>query len=267
MRIALLGYGVMGRAVEALALEAGHEVVLRVDAESGPLPSPDRHEAADGPPIADVAIEFSGPGGAPDRIREAVELGVPVVSGSTGWDAELAGTQAFVRERGGALLHAPNLSLGVAVFERIVRRAAELLDVVPDYDLELHETHHTRKVDHPSGTARWLADGLVKRVRRLERWEGTLVDASAPEVATPEGATAGPVLPVRSRRHGDVPGTHTVRAVGTDDVIVLEHRALRRDGFARGALRAAEWLRGRRGVYTLDDMLDDLLDSPHPDPR
>jgi 4-hydroxy-tetrahydrodipicolinate reductase len=255
VRIVLLGYGVMGRAVERLAIDGGHDVVLRVDAEDPPLDETGRD--------ADVAIEFAGPEGAAARVREAVEAGLPVVSGSTGWDDELAEVRDLVRARNGALLHAPNLSLGVAVFERIVRRAADLFDVVSDYRLELEETHHTRKVDHPSGTARWLADSLVHRIDRLERWDGELVTGDVDPDA--DVSRRDTVLPVRSYRKGDVPGTHVVRATGPDDVIELRHRALRRDGFARGAIRAAEWLRDRRGVYTLDDMLDDLLASADPD--
>jgi 4-hydroxy-tetrahydrodipicolinate reductase len=253
----------MGRTVERLAADAGHDVVLRVDSGDPPLDS----RASD----ADVAIEFAGPEGAASRVREAVGAGLPVVSGSTGWDDGLPAVRELVRKRNGALLHSPNLSVGVALFERIVRRAGHLLDVVPDYRIELEETHHTRKVDHPSGTARWLAEGLVHRVERLERWDGRLATDAAPTGGAP---TDGPgpgdprkdgVLVVRSYREGDIPGTHVVRATGPDDIIELSHRALHRDGFARGAVRAAEWLRGRRGVYTLDDMLDDLLGSDAPD--
>lgn len=248
MRILLIGHGVMGRAVEALAPAAGHQIVGRVGEGDPPLVVTDATRA-------EVAIEFAGPVGAPVRIREAIAAGLPVVSGSTGWSEEFDAVAEEVRERGGAMLHAPNLSIGVALFERIVRRAAVLLDVVPDYELQLDETHHTRKLDHPSGTARWLADGVVEAVERLERWEGGLADAGAP----PHSDRA---LPVRSFREGDVAGTHTLRATGPDDVIELTHRALRRDGFARGAIRAAEWLAGRTGVFTLDDMLDTLLDRP-----
>ncbi len=266
MRIVLLGHGVMGRAVEAVALDAGHEVVLRVDAGGPPLAASGIRGRGAGAEdaVADVAIEFAGPAGAANRVREAIEVGLPVVSGSTGWDGELAATKTFVRKRGGALLHAPNLSIGVAVFERIVRRAARLLDAVPDYRIELEETHHTRKLDHPSGTARWLADGLVEGIGRLDVWRGELTadDEASGGRAGRDGARADGTLTVRSFRRGDVAGTHVVRAVGPDDVIELEHRALGRDGFARGALRAAEWLHERSGVYTLEDMLDDLLGSP-----
>jgi len=250
MKILLIGHGVMGRAVETLAAEAGHEITARVDRDDPPI-------SVELAGAADIAIEFAGPEGAPSRIREAVAAGLPVVSGSTGWDAAFAAVRAEVGTKGGALLHAPNLSIGVAVFERIVRRAATLLDVVPEYSLELDETHHTRKVDHPSGTARWLGDGVVEAVGRIEGWAAELVaEGEAPSRAPDDR------LPIRSRRRGDVPGTHTLRATGPDDVIELTHRALRRDGFARGAIRAGEWLHGRTGVYTLDDMLDDLLD-PH----
>ena len=263
VRIALLGYGVMGREVERLAVERGDAVVARIDRGVPPL---DEEALAD----AEVAIEFAGPEGAFARIREATALGLPVVSGSTGFDDELAALKAEVASGPGALLHAPNLSIGVALFERVVRRAAELLDGVDAYTLHLDETHHTRKVDHPSGTARWLAEGVVEAVDRLDRWEGTLVAGADGEEGPAEGAAADRadddlvadvprrVLRVRSYREGDVAGTHTLRAVGPDDMIELTHRATSRDGFARGALTAARWLRGRRGLFTLDDVLDDL---------
>ena len=247
MKILLIGHGVMGRTVESLAAEAGHEIVGCVD-RGDPVIDADLASRAD------VAIEFAGPKGAPVRIRETAAAGLAVVSGSTGWSDELPAVAEEVAAQGGALLHAPNLSIGVAVFERIIRRASALLDVVPDYDLVLEETHHTRKVDHPSGTARWLADDVVEAVQRLARWEGTLVADDSATTAAPDE-----VLPVVSHREGDVPGTHTLRATGPDDVIELTHRALGQDGFARGALRAAAWLAGRSGVYTLNDMLDDLL--------
>lgn len=247
MRIVLVGYGVMGRAVERLAVESGDEIVARIDSDAPPL---DATAVAE----AEVAIEFAGPRGAPTRIREAISIGLPVVSGSTGFDDELPRLRGEVTASSGALLHAPNLSIGVALFERIVRYAASLLDGVDDYGLALDETHHTRKVDHPSGTARWLADGVVGAIGRLDGWEGRLVDSGdRTDIA---GGDDRDVLPVRSHREGDVPGTHTLRAIGPDDVIELTHRATSRDGFARGALTAARWLRGRRGVFTLADVLD-----------
>jgi len=247
VRLLLLGYGVMGRTVERLSREGGHTVVAALDRDDPPVAARLSEEV-------DAAIEFAGPSGAPRRIREAAAVGLPVVSGSTGWSEAFASVAEEVRRGEGALLHAPNLSFGVAIFERIVRRAATLLDVASEYSLDLEETHHTRKVDHPSGTARWLADGVVGGIARLDGWDAELVERGR----EPEPAAEGR-LPVRSRREGDVPGTHTLRATGPDDVLELTHRALRRDGFARGALHAAGWLRGRRGVYTLDDMLDDLL--------
>ncbi|MDT8369382.1 MAG: dihydrodipicolinate reductase C-terminal domain-containing protein [Longimicrobiales bacterium] len=266
MKLLLIGYGAMGRTVERLALEAGHEVMARVGRAD-----PRVTEAGE----AEVAIEFAGPSGAPTRIREATSAGLPVVSGSTGWDDDFAAVAAHIREVDGALLHAPNLSIGVAIFERIVRRAATLLDAVPDYAIELEETHHTRKIDHPSGTARWLASSVVERVDRIGRWAAELVTAD--EISRGAGAEAPGSgdghrtdvvpstkerLPIRCVREGDVPGTHTLRASGPDDILELTHRALGRDGFARGAIRAAEWLRGRRGVYTLDEMIDALLPPP-----
>jgi len=243
MKIALVGYGVMGQAVERLAPELSAEVVAVIDSRDPPVDS-----AVLGG--AEVAIEFAGPAGAPARITQLARVGVPVVSGSTGWDARFAEVSGEVRRAEGALLHAPNLSLGVALFTEIVREASRLLNILPEYRIELEETHHTRKVDHPSGTARWLSEQVVERVERLDRWAEVGDGAEAPLDRT---------LPVRAFRESDVPGTHLLRATGPVDRIELRHEALSRDGFARGALEVAAWLRGRSGIFTLDDYLQDRL--------
>lgn len=242
MKIAIVGYGVMGRAVERLAPEFEADIAARIGSDDPPLDEGALRGAT-------VAIEFAGPSGAPDRIIELARLGIPVVSGSTGWEDRYDAVVPEVREAGGALLHAPNLSLGVALFARVVREAAMMLDRLPEYRMELEETHHTRKVDHPSGTARWLADQIVERVSRLEGWEEVPAEGEAPDG----------VLPVHAYREGEVPGTHVVRAIGPSDRIELRHEAFDRGGFARGALEVASWIRDRRGVFTLEDFLGDRL--------
>lgn len=257
MRIAVVGYGRMGREVEAMAGELGHEVVARLDRDavldSGSLAG------------AEAAVEFTLPEAAPGTLVQLARLGVPTVSGTTGWYDHLPRVRAAVAEAGGTLLYAPNFSVGVAVFRRWLRSAAAGLDGLPAYDVSLHEVHHTGKVDHPSGTARLLAETIVEAAHRIEGW--TPWPAPAGEgagAATESGrATGGSLdrstLRVTSERVGSVPGTHTVTVDGPDDQITLTHTARSRRGFARGAVQAAAWIQGRTGVFTLDDMLDDLL--------
>lgn len=257
MKIAVVGYGRMGREVEAMAGELGHEVVARLD----------RGAALDPASLAgaEAAVEFTLPDAAPDTLIQLARLGVPTVSGTTGWYDRLPRVREVVEAEGGALLYAPNFSVGVAVFRRWLRFAATGLDGLPEYDVSLHEVHHTGKVDHPSGTARLLAETIVDAADRIEGWTPwpapTGGDA-APGVEAGQG-TGGSLdrsaLRVTSERVGSVPGTHAVTVDGPDDQITLTHTARSRRGFARGAVQAAAWIQGRAGVFTLDDMLDDLL--------
>lgn len=239
MKIALVGYGRMGHEVERLAPELGHEVVARLDdgAEIG----------AASLRGADAAVEFSLPGAAADNLVRLAELGIDVACGTTGWyDEATAGRIAAAAEASGSgVVWAPNFSLGVALFTRIVRRAADLVDALPQYDVHLHEAHHRHKADAPSGTARMLADLLVEAVSSKRVWRlGS--GAGAPEEST---------LGVTAVRAGEIPGTHTVALEGPHDRIVLTHEARDRGGFARGALEAAVWVRERTGFFTLDDWL------------
>jgi 4-hydroxy-tetrahydrodipicolinate reductase len=240
VKLALVGYGRMGREVERLAVESGHEIVARL----GRGDRAGRGSLGD----AQVAIEFSRPEAAADNLEAIAEAGVDAVCGTTGWSDDLARVTAGVEGAGTGLVYAPNFSLGVALFRRIVREAAALVDALPEYDLHLHETHHRHKVDHPSGTARALADDIVRAVRRKDAWSEVL-PASAPV----DPRTLG----VSVARVGEVPGTHALAIEGPDDDLELRHRARSRGGFARGALEAAAWIHGRRGVFTLDAFLAD----------
>lgn len=247
MKLAVVGPGRMGREVAALALEEGHEVVAKLgrdtEISSGALAG------------AEAVVEFTLPEVAPDVLVALAATRVPVVSGTTGWSQHLGRVREAVEAHGSALLHAPNFSLGVAVFRRWVAAAARALGGLPEYDLALHEVHHTGKVDAPSGTARLLAETVLAATDRKDRWAlfpGGAVDREALDPA---------VLRVSATRVGRVPGTHDVVFDGPDDQILLRHTARNRRGFARGALEAAVWLRGRQGVFTLDDLLDDRLDA------
>ena len=247
MNVALVGYGRMGRAVEAVCGEEGHEVVLRLTSETNPDGEGLTAEAL---APADVAIDFSHPDAVVENVRRAVAHGVDLVVGTTGWLERLDEVRRAVDDAGAALLHAPNFSLGVQLFFRLVREAGRLAEGLETYDLHVSETHHRHKVDHPSGTARHLAALLLEEVSRKERWEERL---------PAEGPVDPAVLQVSAVRAGENPGTHAVGLEGPEDRIELRHEARGRGSFARGAVAAAEWSRGRRGIFTLDDMLAERL--------
>jgi len=241
MKIALVGYGRMGSAVDRLAVEAGHEVVARLDQED-PISSSNLHGA-------DVAIEFTTPSAAPSNLVALAELGIPTATGTTGWFDHLPAIEAAVDAGGSGLVYAPNFSMGAFLFNRLVQEAARLVDGLDGYDVSLHEIHHRGKVDHPSGTARSLAELLVEAVNRKDRWEE----------GPPSGAPDPRTLWVSVGREGSVPGTHTVALDSPDDRITLSHEARSRDGFARGAITAAEWIASRKGVHSFETILEELL--------
>jgi 4-hydroxy-tetrahydrodipicolinate reductase len=225
-RLAVVGDGKMGAAVAALAAEHGLEVVALLG-EADVLPHGITKPLLGG---ADVAIEFTAPQAAAANIRGCIDAGCPVVCGTTGWEDARASVEAYARSKGGALLWSPNFSIGVHLFARIVEQAARMVAESPaGFDAHLVETHHKRKADAPSGTARAIAE----RAARL----------------------LGKPLPITSVRVGHVPGTHEVVFDGAFEQIRLEHSARDRRVFATGALAAARWLIGKRGVFTLDHML------------
>lgn len=249
MKLAVVGYGRMGHAVEEAAIQRGHEIVARVDGEATL-----REALAADPPLAgaEVAIEFTTPLAAPVVIQMLARAGIPVVSGTTGWSTRREGVEAAVREAaplGAALLHAPNFSVGVQLFFRLARSVGRLLESVESLDVHVLEVHHRHKLDHPSGTARHLADILVEEVTRKERWEEGLG----------EGPADPAVLQVASLRSGENAGTHVIGIEGPDERMELRHEARGRSGFARGAVQAAEWLRGRRGVHPPAAWLADIF--------
>lgn len=242
MNIALVGTGRMGAAVEAVAAERGHAIVARFDAD---------HPLADDAPDADVLVDFSVPDAALGNLRRYAAWHVPAVVGTTGWHDHLDAVRGWVAEGGGAVLHAANFSLGVALVERALRGMLPLADRLSDYDAAVHEAHHVRKLDSPSGTALRLADVVL----------GGLARKSRVEAETVHGAIAPEALHVTSQRVGHVFGEHTVVFDSAVDQIEIVHRAKDRRAFAAGAVAAAEWLvgSGRRGLHTLDDWLDDGL--------
>ena len=246
MRLALVGYGKMGRTVEGVAMERGHEVVARID------PTLDTHKiGAETLGGADVAIEFTVPDAAVDNIAALAAAGVDVVVGTTGWHERLDEAAAAVNAAGTGMVHATNFSLGVNLFFRLARMAARMADALSEYDVHIRETHHRHKIDHPSGTAITLADILIEELAGKESWSAAL----------PDGAPDPQVLYVASERVGETAGSHVLSLEGPDDRIELSHQARTREGFARGAVAAAEWIGGRSGVFTLDDMLAETFTS------
>ncbi len=224
-RLAIIGMGKMGHAVEQLAPAQGFEVVARIDRGGGDA----REVTAETLNGAEVAVEFTTPEAAPDNIRTCAAARCPVVVGTTGWSARRAEVEAFVQEVGGALLAAPNFSLGVAAFTMTVEAAAAAMRMAPGFDVHLIETHHAQKKDAPSGTALALAAAAAAKLGRD--------------------------VPITSVRTGAVPGVHELVFDAQFEQIRLVHTARDRRVFAEGALRAAQWLVGRRGIFTLRDVL------------
>jgi 4-hydroxy-tetrahydrodipicolinate reductase len=221
-RIALIGLGRMGRAVMMLAEEHGWPVVAALNAAAG---GPNRERLAD----ADVAIDFTTPSAAPANIIACARAGVPVVVGTTGWDAERAHVEREVLAAGGAMLSSPNFSIGVAIFFQAAERLARLAGNAQEFEAHITETHHMHKVDAPSGTAR--------------------------ELAQLAGAAFGRAIPITSIRVGSVPGTHEIVFDGAFEQLRLTHETRDRRVFAEGALAAAQWIVGRRGIFTMRDLI------------
>lgn len=224
----------MGRIIESLAPDEGGQVVLRVDR--------DNLQDLDQLNTADVAIEFSQPESAPGNILRCLEAGVPVVCGTTGWTGRLEEIKEYCDSKGGAFFYASNFSIGVNVFFALNRFLAERMNQWPAYDVKLEEIHHTQKLDAPSGTAITLAGDIIRRLDRKEKW----VNAEASDEKE---------LSILSKRVDPAPGTHRVIYSSAIDEIEIRHEAFSREGFARGALKAARWIIGRKGCFGMDDML------------
>lgn len=241
MKIALYGYGKMGKAIEQAAVLRGHEVVLRVDQSNAGAP----------PTGADVAIEFSRPASALPNMQLCLAHQVPVVVGTTGWYDQMDTVKALVEDKNGSLLWASNFSIGVNLFFRLNSYLAKLMKNHPEYAAAIEEVHHVHKLDAPSGTAITLAHGVEANSERYRGWalEGNDRSSPAPHAAGKDA------IGIKSIRSGEVPGTHTVTWTSPQDRINLTHEAFGREGFATGAVVAAEWLRTRKGLYTMADVL------------
>ena len=236
MKAAIIGYGKMGREIEKILLERGHSVALVIDTDN----AADLNAA--NLAQADVALEFTMPTTAYGNIRTCIENAIPVVSGTTGWTDRLPELQELCREKGGALFYASNYCLGVNLMFRLNRRLARMMERFDAYDVRIEEIHHTQKKDAPSGTAITLAEGIISEIGRKTGWVNEPSDDLSQIVVT-------------SLREGAVPGTHTVTYESDDDRIELKHTIKNRRTLALGAVVAAEFLCGKKGVYTMDDLL------------
>ena len=226
----------MGKAIEEIALQKGHEAVLKID-------QPNLHEfTKENLSKADVAIEFTGPHSAYENIKKCIEFGIPVVSGSTGWLDKLEEMKKLCADKNGAFIYSSNFSVGVNIFFEVNKKLAALMAPHKEYEVILEETHHTQKKDAPSGTAITLAEQILEQVKRKKQWVNELSDH-------PED------LEIISQRIDPAPGTHSVKYSSAIDNIEIIHTAHNRKGFAGGAVLAAEFLKDKKGFFTMRDVL------------
>jgi 4-hydroxy-tetrahydrodipicolinate reductase len=237
MKILLIGYGKMGKTIEQLALAKNHEIVGRIAHDSTEKLTDYTAEQAD------VAIEFTHPEAAFENIQYCLENGIPVVSGSTGWQERMPEAKALCEKHGGSFLYASNFSIGVNLFFHFNEYIASRMQQYKEYLVGIREIHHLQKVDHPSGTAITTAEGILQSYSNLKGWVND-------ETETTEK------LPIISERTADVIGTHVVRYASEIDEIELSHVAHSRTGFAAGALMAAEWLPGKKGVFGMKNLMN-----------
>lgn len=232
MKIAILGYGKMGQTIERIAMQRGHNVVTRIG----------RNDSITDIQKADVVIEFTAPESAVSNIKFCANMGLPIVCGTTGWNNELPEVTDYVNARKGTLVHASNFSLGVNIFFELNRKLAAMMAPYNDYNISMEEIHHTQKKDAPSGTAVSLAQDILKSTDLTEWHLGTDYESDS--------------LPINAQRVEDVKGTHTVKYNSIIDDIEIKHTAHSRDGFAIGAVIAAEWITNQKGIFTMKDVLN-----------
>jgi len=230
MKIALLGYGKMGKVIENIALERGHQIVLKKGSS----------DSFDGLLQADVAIDFSVPNSAVSHISECLNNNIPVISGTTGWLENYTEMVNLCQEKNGSFIYGSNFSLGVNIFFELNDYLAKMMKNLSDYNVSMEEIHHTQKLDAPSGTAISLAEGIIRNTD-YSNW--TLENPSANEIH------------IDAKRIENIPGTHSVFYDSKVDQIEIKHTAHSREGFALGSVIAAEWLVGKKGVFTMKDVL------------
>lgn len=236
MKLALIGYGKMGKAIEEVALHRGHEIVLKIDL-------PNMHEfTQENLAQTDVVIEFTSPHSAFDNVKKCLEFNIPVICGSTGWTDKLEEMKNLCTEKNGAFIYSSNYSVGVNIFFEVNKKLASLMAPHKEYEVILEETHHTQKKDAPSGTAITLAEQILGMVHRKKQWVNELSD-------NPED------LEIISQRVDPAPGTHSVKYSSVIDNIEIVHTAHNRTGFATGAVLAAEFIQNKKGFFGMKDVL------------
>ncbi len=231
MKIALLGYGKMGKTIEKIAIKRGHTIVIKADTDA-------TYDVTQ----ADVAIDFSVPTAAFNNISNCINHNVPVISGTTGWLDDYEKIVDLCNDKKGAFIYASNFSLGVNVFFELNKTLAKMMSSLKQYDIKLEEIHHTKKLDAPSGTAISLAEDIADKHQGYNAW-----DMDNPKAGS---------IPITAKRIEDVPGTHTIDYTSEVDTIEIKHTAHNREGFALGAVIAAEWIFGKAGVFTMKDVLN-----------
>jgi len=241
MKIALIGYGKMGKAIEEIALQKGYEIVLKISSHNKEELSIDNLKQAD------VAIEFTNPDSAVENIMLCFKSGVPVISGTTGWLKRFEEVKQECNKKDASFLYASNFSIGVNIFFEINKRLADLMNGQESYDIQIEETHHTQKKDAPSGTAITLADDILKRIHRKKEWTSRSEES--------EVKSGKEELTIISNRIDPAPGTHSVKYFSEVDDIEIIHTAHNRMGFAQGAVQAAEYIKDKKGVFTMKDVL------------
>ncbi len=239
LKIALLGYGKMGKEIEKIAQEKSHKIVARIDNAK------DWKTQSEELKLADIAIDFSTPETAKDNIYHCFQLNLPIIVGTTGWYEDLENIKKECIASKSSMVWASNFSIGMNIFFKINTLLAEMAAKFPEYKAQIHEIHHTQKLDAPSGTAISIAKGILEKNENLKSWE--LIENSK--------TLSSHVLPITYSREGQVPGTHIVRYQSEIDDITIKHEAKSRKGFAAGAVLAAEWLIGRTGFFSMDDVM------------
>jgi len=235
MKIALLGYGKMGKEIEAIALNKRHEIVLKIDKDN-------LHDMTlDALKKADVAIEFSTPHTVLNNIEKCFEAQLPVVVGTTGWYDSFEKIKTLCKEKNGTLFYATNFSIGVNLFFKVNKYLSHLMNSYEDYDVSMEEIHHIHKLDKPSGTAITLAEQIIENIDRKKNWS---IEDKKPET-----------LFIKDVREGEVAGTHIIKYHSSIDDIEIMHKAHNRKGFANGAVIAAEFVKGRKGIFNMSDII------------
>lgn len=241
MKIALIGYGKMGKTIHRIAQQRGHEIVAIIDVDN-------QHDFdSTAFRSADVAIEFTTPATAVDNYKKSFAQGVKVVSGSTGWTSRMSEIKELCDKQGATFFWSSNFSLGVNLFFELNKYLSSLMNRFTEYAPSMTEIHHIHKLDHPSGTAITLANGLIDNVDRINSWTEETPDTDE--------------LLINHEREGEVPGTHIISWDSPVDTITIEHKAKSREGFALGAVVAAEWIASRTGFLSMEQMMSELINN------